>query len=99
LLHGLCASGHHGVGFWIWFLDNAWAQPRGKYGRHPDGHVQNDRLENLKAILGPTYKSWLLPWADSLKFDDDFEIAGHVDSVELPTLPASGQQLEEVKVQ
>ena len=80
-------------------MDNAWAQPRGKYGRHPDGHVQNDRLENLKAILGPTYKSWLLPWADSLKFDDDFEIAGHVDSVELPTLPASGQQLEEVKVQ
>jgi palmitoyltransferase len=68
-------------------------------GRRPDGHVQNDRLENLKAILGPTYKSWLLPWADSLKFDDDFEIAGHVDSVELPTLPASGQQLEEVKVQ
>jgi hypothetical protein len=68
-------------------------------GRRPHGLLQNDRLENLKAILGPTYKSWLLPWSPSLKFEDDLEPECAANSAELQTTPNPGQPMEEVKVQ
>jgi hypothetical protein len=68
-------------------------------GRRATGNLQRSRMENLKAILGPTYKSWLLPWAPALNFEDDFESVGSAHAADLQTEPSSGPHLEEVKVQ
>jgi palmitoyltransferase len=68
-------------------------------GRRADARVQNSRLENVKAIMGPTYKSWLLPWAESLKFEDDFESTGDSHASDSQNAPDSEQQMQEVKVQ
>jgi palmitoyltransferase len=68
-------------------------------GRRANGNIQRSRMENLKAILGPTYKSWLLPWAPALKFEDDFECAGSAHAADLQAEPNTGPHMEEVKVQ
>jgi palmitoyltransferase ZDHHC2/15/20 len=70
-------------------------------GRRSHGFVQRGRMENLRAILGPTYRSWLLPWAESLSYEDDFDAGGssHAADINAQNAPESGEQLEEVKVQ
>jgi hypothetical protein len=68
-------------------------------GRRGTSHAQVSKMDNLRAILGPTYKSWLLPWAESLKFEDDGEASGDVHAAHAQHAPDDGQHMQEVKVQ
>jgi hypothetical protein len=67
-------------------------------GQRPHG-IEINRLENLRAILGPTYKSWFLPWAASIKFEDEFEGAGSSRAADARCPSNLEEQMQEVKVQ